>query len=124
MRIKGEMKLINMTCPNCGAAMSPDSYGYKATCGHCGYEIILNTDNSPQRINVYSKCTSCGATFSQFKNSTNFAFCTYCGSKVLINNENEHIYRHIDEAEIKKAETEQMVQMKNGNVDRKAVVNA
>ena len=80
---KGKKSFHDLTCPNCGAAMSPDSYGYKATCGHCGYEVILNTDNSPQRINVYSKCTSCGATFSQFKNSTNFAFCTYCGGKVV-----------------------------------------
>lgn len=80
---KGRKSFQNLTCPNCGAAMSPDSYGYKATCGHCGYEIVLNTDNSPHRNNSYSKCTSCGATFAQFKDSNNFAYCTYCGGRVV-----------------------------------------
>ena len=80
---KGKKSFQDLTCPSCGAVLHPDSYGYKAVCGHCGYEIVLNTDNSPQRIKIYSKCMSCGASFQQFKNSNNFAFCTYCGGKVI-----------------------------------------
>lgn len=63
-------------------------------------------------INFISvKCPDCSADLS-IEEGRNMAFCTYCGAKVLINNENEHIYRHIDEAEIKKAETDHIVQMK------------
>ena len=40
------------------------------------------------------------------------AFCTYCGTKIIIHNENEHIYRHIDEAGIKQAETDRMIMLK------------
>lgn len=36
----------------------------------------------------------------------------YCGAKVMINNDNEHIYRTIDEAGIKQAETERVVRMR------------
>lgn len=39
-------------------------------------------------------------------------FCSYCGANIIMENDNEHIYRHIDEAEVKKAETEQIVQIK------------
>jgi len=57
------------------------------------------------------KCPDCGATLNIEEGRTQ-AFCTYCGAKVLINNENEHIYRTIDEAGIKQAETDRMVRMK------------
>ena len=57
------------------------------------------------------KCPECNADLS-IEEGRSMAFCTYCGAKVMINNENEHIYRHIDEAEIKKAETDHIVQMK------------
>ncbi len=57
------------------------------------------------------KCPECGAVL-QIEEGRKQAFCTYCGAKVLINNDNEHIYRHIDEAGIKQAETEQLVMLK------------
>ncbi len=28
-------------------------------------------------------------------------FCSYCGTQIIATNENEHIYRHIDEAKIR-----------------------
>jgi len=80
---KGKKTFENLTCPRCAGAMHPDSYGYKATCGFCGYEIVMNVDNSPQRTGSFSKCTKCGATFNQFRNSGNFNFCTYCGGRVV-----------------------------------------
>ncbi|NLG03199.1 MAG: hypothetical protein GX567_05160 [Clostridia bacterium] len=39
-------------------------------------------------------------------------FCSYCGSQVIMTNENEYIYRHIDEAGIKQAETDRIVKLR------------
>ena len=57
------------------------------------------------------KCPECGATLS-IEDNREQAFCTYCGAKVLIHNENEYIYRQIDEAGVKQAETDRLVRMK------------
>ena len=57
------------------------------------------------------KCPECGATLNIEENRKQ-AFCTYCGAKVLLQNEHEYVYCHIDEAGIKKAETDQMVQLR------------
>ena len=37
---------------------------------------------------------------------------TYCGAKVLISNENEYVFRQVDEAGIQKAETERLIKLK------------
>lgn len=81
---KGKKDFSNLSCPSCGAAMHPDSYGYKATCAHCGYEVVLNTDNAPQNFITYPKCSRCGKTFNQYRNSGNFKFCSYCGGQVIV----------------------------------------
>ena len=57
------------------------------------------------------KCPECNATLS-IEKERSMAFCTYCGTKILLNNENEHVYRQIDEARIREAELEQMVRLK------------
>lgn len=57
------------------------------------------------------KCPECGATLN-IEEDREQAFCSYCGTKVLLHNDNEHIYRHIDEAGIKQAETDRIVRMK------------
>ena len=57
------------------------------------------------------KCPECGAELN-IEEGRKQAYCTYCGTKILINNDNEHIYRTIDEAEIKKAEAEQIIRMR------------
>lgn len=49
------------------------------------------------------KCPECGASF-EIESGRKMAFCTYCGTKIFLNNENEYIIHTIDEAEIKKAE--------------------
>lgn len=51
------------------------------------------------------KCPQCGADLD-IEEDRQQAFCSYCGAKVLIHNENEHIYRYVDEADIKHAENE------------------
>lgn len=60
---------------------------------------------------VSVKCPECGATLD-IEEDRRQAFCTYCGAKVILQNENEHIYRHIDEAEVKQAETERIIRLK------------
>lgn len=60
---------------------------------------------------VSVKCPECGATLN-IESDRDFAFCSYCGTKVLLHNENEHIYRHIDEAGVKQAETDRIIRMK------------
>lgn len=57
------------------------------------------------------KCPECGSLLD-IEEGREFIYCSYCGAKVLIDNENEHIYRHIDEAGIKHEETERMVRLK------------
>ena len=57
------------------------------------------------------KCPECGATLNIEENRSQ-AFCTYCGAKVLIHNENEHIYRNIDEADIARTNNERIVKEK------------
>lgn len=60
---------------------------------------------------VSVRCPECGAELS-IEGGRENAFCSYCGAKVLIHNENEHIYRNIDEARIKEAETERILRLK------------
>ena len=60
---------------------------------------------------IAARCSECGADLS-VEEGRNSDLCTYCGAKVLINNENEHIYRQLDDVEIKKAGTCHIVEMK------------
>ena len=56
------------------------------------------------------KCPDCGASLSIEDGREKF-FCSYCGAQIIVINENEHIYRTIDEAEVKHAETDQLVKL-------------
>lgn len=60
---------------------------------------------------VELKCPSCQASIS-LDDSREFGFCQYCGNKVLIHNENEHIYRHINDADIIAAKNDVVVKMR------------
>lgn len=62
------------------------------------------------------KCPECGATLNIESNRNQF-FCSYCGAKVVLTNENEYVYRHIDEAEITRAETERIVRLHEMHVE-------
>lgn len=57
------------------------------------------------------KCPECGGTMDIGQNR-DMAYCTYCGTKILIHNENEKIYRRIDEARIRETETERLIRLK------------
>ena len=52
-------------------------------------------------------CPQCGANINVDENREK-GFCSYCGAPIIVSNENEHIYRHVDEAELLRAETEKI----------------
>ncbi|MCI7350724.1 MAG: zinc ribbon domain-containing protein, partial [Ruminococcus sp.] len=56
-------------------------------------------------------CPNCGANLP-IEEGRNQMFCSYCGTSIAITNENEHIYRVVDEADVIHEETEQMVQLR------------
>ena len=60
---------------------------------------------------VSVKCPECGANLP-IEEGRKQIFCSYCGASVIVTDENEHVYRHIDEAGIKNAETERIVRMR------------
>lgn len=64
------------------------------------------------------KCPQCDADLSIEEGRT-FAFCSYCGAKVIIKDENEHIYRNIDEARIKESETERIIRLRELELEEK-----
>lgn len=57
------------------------------------------------------KCPECSASLP-IEEGRQVMFCSYCGSKILMINENEYIYRTIDEAGIKKSESDHNIRMK------------
>ena len=64
------------------------------------------------------KCPECGQTLTIEENRTQ-AFCTYCGARVLISNENEFVFRQVDEADIRKAETERIIRLRELEIAEK-----
>lgn len=56
-------------------------------------------------------CTNCGANLTVGDNNRDFAFCQYCGAKIMLD-DYRSTHRVVDEAKIKQAETEQMVKFK------------
>ncbi|MDE6019785.1 MAG: zinc ribbon domain-containing protein [Ruminococcus sp.] len=57
------------------------------------------------------KCPECAATISIEEGRTQ-CFCSYCGAKIAITNENEFVYRNVDEADVKRAETDRIVKLR------------
>ena len=64
------------------------------------------------------KCPDCGQTLSIEENRTQ-AFCSYCGAKILISNENEYVFRQVEEAGIKKAETDRIIRLREIEIAEK-----
>lgn len=56
-------------------------------------------------------CPECGANLS-IEEGREKVFCSYCGAQIIITNENEHIYRHVDEARIREAEINKTLELK------------
>lgn len=56
------------------------------------------------------KCPECSANLQISDRSAPF-FCSYCGTQIIMTNDRETVHRYIDEAEVKRAETEHAIQM-------------
>lgn len=63
-------------------------------------------------------CPQCGANLF-VQNGKEYTFCIYCGTKVMLRNDNIHIYRNYDEAKIRQAETERMVRLREMEIAEK-----
>lgn len=64
------------------------------------------------------KCPECDANLP-IEEGRERVFCSYCGTPVIITNENEKVIRHIDEAKIKRAETDRMIQLEQLELEKK-----
>jgi hypothetical protein len=62
------------------------------------------------------ECPNCRASL-EFTEKRDNMFCQYCGTKIMIDNDNEHIFRYIDESKIKENENEYMLRMKKMEID-------
>ena len=71
----------------------------------------------PLKINV-TNCPSCGAAIPIQEGMIQIT-CSYCGSKFTITNENEFVYRHVDEARVRQAEIERMIRLKELEMEEK-----
>lgn len=67
-------------------------------------------------------CPQCNATLS-VEEDRDMLFCSYCGHKILLNDENKHTIHYIDDAAIKRAETERMIQLKELEMEEKKRAN-
>lgn len=66
------------------------------------------------------KCPECGANLP-IEEGRERVFCSYCGTPVVITNENEKIIRHIDEAKIKRAETDRVIKYGQFELEKKCI---
>ena len=57
------------------------------------------------------KCPECNAKLD-VEEGRKQVYCTYCGTKILLDNENETVHRRIDDAKIKRAEADASVKLK------------
>ena len=64
------------------------------------------------------KCPECGANLP-IESGRERLFCSYCGTQIIMTNENEHTYRHVDEAALKRAETEQLIHLRELELEEK-----
>lgn len=62
------------------------------------------------------KCPECGANLPVEKGRERL-FCSYCGTQVIITNENEHIYRYIDEAGMVQADNSKEIRMRELSIE-------
>lgn len=69
------------------------------------------------KINIVN-CPSCGAAIPITEGHSQLT-CSYCGTKLNITNENEHIIRHVDEAQVKHVEVEQMIRLRELEMEEK-----
>ena len=69
---------------------------------------------------VESKCPSCGAKLTLAKGEDQ-SFCPYCGAQLMISDENIFTIRNIDDAAIKRADSEKAIRLKQLDIEEKNI---
>ena len=64
------------------------------------------------------KCPECGANLP-VEEGRDKLFCSYCGTQVIVTNENEHIYRYIDETGIVQSDNSKEVRMRELDIEER-----
>lgn len=88
----------------------------------CGKGRFIQTQNYVERVFFMSvkllavKCPECGAYLDVEENRRQL-YCSFCGAKVIISNDNEYIYRKVDEARIVEAEVKERIRLKELEVE-------
>uniref|UniRef100_UPI0040565061 hypothetical protein n=1 Tax=Acetatifactor sp. TaxID=1872090 RepID=UPI0040565061 len=54
------MKSIDMICPQCGAILKPDRYEGKAVCEYCGYQMLIEKEDTLEEIRAKEQAKSYG----------------------------------------------------------------
>lgn len=54
------MKIIDMTCPKCGATMKTDLHKEEARCEYCGYYILIEQEDTLEEIRAKAQSKSYG----------------------------------------------------------------
>ena len=60
---------------------------------------------------IQVRCPSCNAELT-VEEDRDYLFCQYCGTRVVIDNDNRYVYHKIDEARISESETKRLVKLK------------
>lgn len=72
--------------------------------------------NNPGIQFVTVRCPNCNAQMT-LENYRTQAFCSFCGSRFLIHNDNERIIRTVNEADIRRAEAEYAIGMQRAQIE-------
>lgn len=64
------------------------------------------------------KCPECGADL-EIKEGYKQIFCSYCGTKIMVYNENEHVIHYYDETEIEKSHNKTILKLKEMELTEK-----
>ena len=64
------------------------------------------------------KCPECGDMVMSAEGKT-VAFCSSCGAKLMISNENERVIRRVDESKIKSIENNTLLELKRMEIKQK-----
>lgn len=55
------------------------------------------------------KCPECNATLNMPEHSVDYVNCPYCGNRVFVDVDGEHIIRHVDEAQIRQTQADERI---------------
>ena len=71
-------------------------------------------------INIIAlKCPECGANL-EIENNRKQCYCQYCGAKIIVDNGSiTYTYRKVDEARIREAEVNELIRMKELELEEK-----